>query len=124
MKENQDVDYVRGDAMDIAYTITLDESRTLDDTELWSFSVRKYVDGTKGSGVIAGSAGLVIQRTKTGGAITVSGQVVTVGLVAADFAEVTKTQDINYACELAMVKDTLPETQARGNFKLRVDIDV
>ncbi len=113
MLEDQDITHVRGDDLKIPFTITLDQSRTLNDAESWEWQLRLNVE-----------TDALITLTKGSGIATVANQP-EVTLLAADFP-VGATFPISsvdrvYFHELQMTKSGLVETVARGAFTLKSD---
>ena len=116
MTEDQDITHVRGDDLQIPVTVTLDASRTLDDSETWSWYLRRDATSPR-----------LIFKTDAGGTITTDGSTFqpTVVIADTDFPVTTfppSTTDQKFVHELQMTKDGLKETVMRGTFTLRADV--
>ena len=114
---DQDVDYVRNTRLKLAFTVSLDDARTLDGTEAWRWTLRK----TAKTGAVA----LDLTAPAGGNAdILVDGAFQpTVVIDATDLSAEPAEVDVqDYVHELLMTKGGEPESVARGKFQLYTDI--
>ena len=115
--ENQDIEYTRGDALDVEVTVTLDQGRTLDGGEDWLWVFRASEIGPV----------LVTKSSPTGVEIDGGTSQPTVHLLPEDFPVGTfpaSRTPLVGVHELQMTKGTKPETTTRGAFKLISDVAV
>ncbi len=110
MDTNRNFEIVRGTDVSQPWTVTLDQSRSLDGNETWSWTCRK----NKGDG-----AGVLLTLTSAGGTITIDGGTKQPTLVFADSATTealfpsTNTPE-GYQHQLVMTKSSLVEAVAEG----------
>ena len=115
MTNDQSVTHIRGDDLKIPVTVTLDQSRTLDGAESWTWTLRRTVQ----------TVALATKTSPSGVTIDGSTSQPTIVLVPADFPISTFPESITdqtYIHELQMVKDTKTETVMRGIFTLTSDV--
>ena len=115
MKTEQNFTHVRGDNLALAFTVTLDNSRTLDGSETWTWAL-----------ALAPTETALITKTNSSG-ISVDGSTnqPTVSLAPADFPTSTfpkRNSDQRFIHELQMVKNSNVETVARGTLTLISDV--
>ena len=106
--------YIRGDDFIQPFTPSLDQSRTLDGTEAWTFSVRETKTGS-----------VLLTLTKAGGGIQIDGSnnpEVIFTPTTLDTTNFPPGADKTYIYDLEMVKDGKRETGVIDNFTVIGDI--
>ena len=114
MKTGQTITYIRGDDLSIPVTVTLDNSRTLDGTETWSWTVKKDVRGSA----------LLSKTSASSSEISVDGSTYqpTILVAPSDFSAYrSSATDQSYVHELQMVKDTKTERPVQQTLTLRTN---
>ena len=114
---DQDFTVVRGDDVQQPFTVTLDQSRTLDGSETWNFTIRKEKAGTSLATLTS-----TISTQISVGASTFQPTVIfgPSTLPVASFQP--KEVDAEYWYDLQMTKDGLIETVAIGKITVISDI--
>lgn len=104
---------IRGDDFQQPFTVTLDQSRTLDGSETWKFTVR-----------LNKTSAVLLTLTSSGGGITTDAVTFqpTVVFTPADFSGFTTYSDQTYVYDLEMTKDGKFETYAIDDLTITGDV--
>lgn len=113
---NSDFTVVRGDDVQQPFSVSLDQSRTLDGTESWKLQIRRRKTATSSLVALTSPAQITIDGSTNQPTAVFQDTTLTVALFPPSDA------DVKYWYDLEMVKDSLVETVSEGRITVISDV--